>query len=94
MKNICRDSTVGAIRNIGIIETKGNIGTMDNLGTMETQKKFYKNFDGSRKISIWTIEAKGTMGIIGYIWSIGTLGTLGAMENGEKMKMGFRNLRT
>ena len=39
MKNICRDSTVGAIRNIGIIETKGNIGTMDNLRTMETQKK-------------------------------------------------------
>ena len=34
------------------------------------------------------------MGIIGSIWSIGTLGTVGAMENGEKMKMGSRNLRT
>ena len=49
---------------------------MDNLGTMETQKKFYKNFDGSRKISIWTIGAKGTMEIMGSIWSIGTLGTV------------------
>ena len=76
------------------METTGNIGTMDNLGTMETQKKFYKNFDGSRKISIWTIGAKGTMGIIGSIWSIGTVGTMGTMENGEKMKMGSRNLRT
>ena len=76
------------------METIGNIGTMDNLVTMETQIKFYKNFDGSRKISIWTIEAKRTMGIIGYIWSIGTLGTVGAMENGEKMKMGSRNLGT
>mgnify|MGYP007061594997 CR=1 FL=1 len=34
------------------------------------------------------------MGIIGSIWSIGTLGTVGAMENGEKMKMGSRNLGT
>ena len=34
------------------------------------------------------------MGIMGSIWSIGTLGTVGAMENGEKMKMGSRNLRT
>ena len=79
------------------METTGNIGTMDNLGTMETQKKFYKNFDGSRKISMWAIGAKGTMGIMGSIWSIGTLGTvgtMGTMENGEKMKMGSRNLRT
>ena len=34
------------------------------------------------------------MEIMGSIWSIGTLGTVGAMENGEKMKMGSRNLRT
>ena len=35
--------------------------------------------------------------IMGSIWSIGTLGTvgtMGTMENGEKMKMGSRNLRT
>ena len=68
------------------METTGNIGTMDNLGTMEMQKKFYKNFDGSRKISIWTIGAKGTMGIIGSIWSIGTVGT---MENGGKNENGL-----
>ena len=37
------------------------------------------------------------MEIKGSIWSIGTLGTegnMGTMENGEKMKMGSRNLRT
>ena len=34
------------------------------------------------------------MEIVGSIWSIGTLGTVGTMENGEKMKMGSRNLRT
>ena len=34
------------------------------------------------------------MGIMGSIWSIGTLGTVGTMENGEKMKMGSRNLGT
>ena len=62
------------------METIGNIGTMDNLVTMETQIKFYKNFDGSRKISIWTIRAKGTMGIMGSIWSFGTLGTVGIWE--------------
>ena len=34
---------------------------------------------------------------MGSIWSIGTLGTvgtMGTMENGEKMKMGSRNLGT
>ena len=37
------------------------------------------------------------MEIMGSIWSIGTLGTVGTMrtmENGEKMKMGSRKLRT
>ena len=71
------------------METTGNIGTMDNLGTMERQKKnLYKNFDGSRKISIWTIGAIGTMGTIWALGAIGTMGTLvtmGTMENGKKL---------
>ena len=85
------------------METTGNIGTMDNLGTMETKWNLYKSFDESRKISIWTIGAIGTMGTIetlgamGTTWTMETLGivgTMGTMENGEKMKMGSRNLRT
>ena len=41
--------------------------------------------------TIETFEAMGT------IWTMGTLGivgTIGTMENGEKIKMGSRNLRT
>ena len=41
--------------------------------------------------SIETLEDMGT------IWTMGTLGILGTMgtiENGQKMKMGSRNLRT
>ena len=85
------------------MKTTGNIGTMDNLGTMETKWNLYKSFDESRKIFIWTIGAIGTMGAIetleamGTIGTIGTLGivgTMGTMENGEKMKMGSRNLGT
>ena len=94
VENICRNSTVGAIGSIGIMETTGNIGTM------ETKWNLYKSFDESRKISIWTIGAIGTMGTIetlgamGTTWTMETLGIVGTMENGEKMKMGSRNPRT
>ena len=77
------------------MKTTGNIGIMDNLGTMETKKNLYKNFDESRKISIWTIGAIGTMGTIGTmetmgtmgaVWTMGTLGSMGTLGNGEKWK--------
>ena len=38
-----------------------------------------------------TIE---TLGAMGTTWTMETLGIVGTMENGEKMKMGSRNLRT
>ena len=61
----------------------GNIRIMDNIGTMETKKNLYKNFDESRKISIWTI---GIMGTIGTFVTIRTLGTMGTKENGKNFK--------
>ena len=38
-----------------------------------------------------TLEAMGTIWTMG---TLGTVGTMGTMENGKKMKMGSRNLRT
>ena len=46
------------------------------------KKNLYKNFDESRKISIWTIGAIGTMRTIG---TMGTLGTMGTMKIGSLM---------
>ena len=36
----------------------------------------------------------GNCGIYMLYWNSRTVGTMGTMENGEKMKMGSRNLRT
>ena len=36
----------------------------------------------------------GIMGSISSIGTLGTVGTTGTMENGKKMKLGSRNLRT
>ena len=41
-----------------------------------------------------TIETLGAMGTIWTMGTLGTVGTMGTMENGKKMKMGSRNLRT
>ena len=41
-----------------------------------------------------TIETVGAMGTIWTMGTLGIVGTMGTMENGEKMKMGSRNLRT
>ena len=41
-----------------------------------------------------TIESLGAMGTTWTMETLGIVGTMGTMENGEKMKMGSRNLRT
>ena len=51
----------------------------------------YKSFDESRKISLWTIGAIGTMGTIGSMGTMGaiwTMGTLGSVGKWELRKMG------
>ena len=41
-----------------------------------------------------TIETLGAMGTIWTMGTLGIVGTIGTMENGEKIKLGSRNLRT
>ena len=41
-----------------------------------------------------TIDTVGAMGTIWTMGTLGIIGTIGTMENGEKIKMGSRNLRT